>query len=64
MNESDVSKTLDQNVLDATEIDGVAGAGDTCSAQQLEELTASLTQAYENLVDFTSHVIERIAGSA
>lgn len=38
------------------------GGGDLCSAQELVELTKALTTAYENLVEFTSHVIERVAG--
>ena len=37
------------------------GGGD-CTAQQIVQLTNELKQAYDNLVDFTSYVIERVAG--
>lgn len=47
--------------LDATQIDAVGG-GLSCSADELVRLSESLKQAYENLIDFTSYVIERVAG--
>ena len=47
--------------LDATQTDAVGG-GLSCSPEDLITLTEQLKQAYENLVDFTSHVIERVAG--
>jgi hypothetical protein len=48
--------------IDAAQAQDAAG-GTTCSADELVALTASLKQAYDNLVDFTSHVIERVASS-
>lgn len=38
-------------------------AGGECSLAQLEQITASLKDSYENLVDFVSHVIGRVAGN-
>ena len=40
-----------------------AGGGDGCTLNDIVPITQSLIQAYENLVDFTSHVIERVANS-
>jgi len=37
------------------------GGGD-CSVETLVRLTSELKNAYDNLVDFTSYVIERVAG--
>ena len=47
--------------LDAEAVDGIGG-GLSCSPDDLTRLTASLKESYENLVDFTSHVIERVIG--
>ncbi len=62
MSNPEVTKPLDTTELDTTQAEQVAG-GDLCSAQDLLALTNSLTQAYENLVDFTSHVMERVIGN-
>jgi hypothetical protein len=62
MNEPDVSRIPASNELDEAQVEEVAG-GSLCSPEDLVNLTNSLKQAYENLVDFTSHVIERVAGS-
>jgi len=66
MNVTDIEKipeTPDVPELEATTLQEVAGGGDLCSADQLVALTGALKESYENLVDFTSHVIERVAGS-
>ena len=34
----------------------------SCSPEQLVTLTSSIVEVYENLVDATSHIIERVAG--
>lgn len=47
--------------LDASAVDAIGG-GLSCSPDDLTRLTASLKESYENLVDFTSHVIERVIG--
>lgn len=47
-------------VLDATQVEAVGGG--ECTAGELVKIMAELKQAYENLVDATSHVIERVAG--
>ncbi len=39
------------------------GGGLECSAEQLISIIDGLTGAYESLVDFTSHVIERVSNS-
>jgi hypothetical protein len=44
--------------LDETQVEGVGGG--SCTGSDIVGITQSLTQAYENLVDFTSHVIERV----
>jgi hypothetical protein len=62
MNEPDVSKSLEKNELDASQAEEVAGGLDLCSPDQLRDLTAALKESYDNLVDFTSYVIERVAG--
>lgn len=56
-------KQLDTNRLDETQAAEVGG-GSLCSPDDLVRLTESLKTAYENLVDFTSHVIERVAGGS
>jgi hypothetical protein len=53
------SEKLAGHAVDPRQLESIAG-GD-CTASQLVALTGSLKQAYENLVDFTSHVIERVA---
>ena len=37
-------------------------AGGECTVSEWITAFTQLTDAYENLVDFTSHVIERVAG--
>ena len=61
MNETDTSKIPGGGELDAAQAEIAAGGG-LCSGTELVSLTESLIQAYENLVDFTSHVIGRVAG--
>jgi hypothetical protein len=63
MYEPDSKKNPDTQELDEAQVEEVGGGGDLCSGPELERLTESLKQSYENLVDFTSHVIERVAGS-
>ena len=38
----------------------VGGGG--CTPSEIIDITTRLTDAYEALVDFTSHVMERVAG--
>lgn len=62
MNEPDITKSPETQELDEAQATEVGGGGDLCSGPELERLTESFTQSYENLVAFTSHVIGRIAG--
>ena len=62
MNAPDVSSSTKPVEIDTAQAQEVGG-GDLCSGAQLQELTAALKQSYDNLVDFTSYVIERVAGS-
>jgi hypothetical protein len=62
MNETNVATIPGRSELDQSQVTEVAG-GDLCSPDALVNLTGSLTQAYDNLVDFASHVIERVAGN-
>lgn len=59
MSEPEIAKTLDTLGLSDAQAQTIAG-GDLCSPGEVLGLTGSLIQAYENLVDFTSHVIERV----
>jgi hypothetical protein len=61
MKETKIDRTAEPNELDATQVEEVGGGG-LCSPEELVGLTEALKTAYENLVDFTSHVIERVAG--
>jgi len=63
MNNTDASKNAGPKELDTAQADDVAG-GNLCSADEFKQLTASLKESYENLVDFTSHVIDRVAGGS
>ena len=45
--------------LTADQLEKVGGGGE-CTPLQIVEVIGGLTQAYEGLVDFTSHVIERV----
>jgi hypothetical protein len=49
------------NGLSAEQLEKIGG-GD-CSPADYITLVGNLTQAYEGLVDFTSHVIERVLTS-
>jgi hypothetical protein len=62
MSEPEVSRNPDVRELTGTQVEEVAG-GDLCSADQLRDLTAALKESYDNLVDFTSYVIERVIGN-
>jgi len=59
MNDQPDPKDEGNDTLDEAQAEDVAGGG--CTADQLLGITGSLKQAYEDLVDFTSHVIERVA---
>lgn len=59
MSEPEVAKTLETLGLSDAQAQTIGG-GDLCSPSEVVGLTSSLIQAYENLVDFTSHVIGRV----
>jgi len=61
MNEPDNTKNPKTQELDEAQVEEVGGGGD-CLPEQILDATGSLTQAYENVVAFTSHVIGRVAG--
>ena len=61
MNAPEAAKPAQATEIDAAQANEAVG-GLSCSAAELEALTAALKQSYENLVDFTSHVIGRVAG--
>ena len=46
--------------LTQEQVDAISGGA--CSAQELISIAGQLKQTYETLVDFTSYVIERVAG--
>ena len=45
-------------VLEGEQVNAVAGGN--CTPADILPILTNLTQAYESLVDFTSHVIERV----
>lgn len=55
MSERKVGELLTQEQLQAI-------AGGECTVQQLQEALQELKKSYDTLVDFTSYVIERVAG--
>jgi hypothetical protein len=59
MNENDIAKA--GQTLDEAQVKAISG-GDLCSPDQLIEMTKALKESYDNLVDFTSYVIERVLG--
>jgi hypothetical protein len=59
MNESTPQNAITGSTLPA-DIANTIGGGE-CSATEIVGLINGLTQAYESLVDFTSHVIARVA---
>ena len=61
MNQAEVTKFPATNEADTATVE--AAAGGECTGSDVVGITSSLIQAYDNLVDFTSHVIERVAGS-
>jgi len=51
----------DTHELDEAQAEEVAGGVDLCDADQYGAIAGSLTENYEKVVDFASHVIERVA---
>ena len=49
---------LPAGILTEEQIQAVAGG--SCTAEQIVILTNQLKTAYDNLIDFTSYVIERV----
>jgi hypothetical protein len=64
MSETDLAKNLTAKELDQTQVEAVGGGLDFCDGDQIKALTKALKESYDNLVDFTSYVIERIAGGS
>lgn len=58
MNENDIVKA--GQTLDEAQVTTIAGGN--CTVGELLQVTSDLKQSYDNLVDFTSHVIERVLG--
>ena len=48
--------------LTEAQIAAITGAGGTCSAEEWVAITGQLKEAYDNIVDFTSYVFERVIG--
>lgn len=65
MNEPDTTRpepNPETTELDAAQAEEVAGGGiDLCSVDQYRQISEGLTETYENVVGFASHVIERVA---
>ena len=54
-----IPKGLD---LTPEQVEAISGGAGSCTAEELVVITGQLKTAYENLVDFTSYVIERVVG--
>ena len=55
------NQVTNANALSTEQLENVAGAGlSDCTIDKLLDSTDKLTQAYENLIGFVSHVIERV----
>jgi len=50
------------NSLTPEQLERIGGGGETCSPSQITQIINDLQQNYDTLVDFTSYVIERVAG--
>ena len=52
--------TLPELHITQEQLDAIAGGG--CTPAEIAEFLGDLKTSYENLVDFTSYVIERVVG--
>ena len=59
MNENDIAKA--GQTLEDAQVNQVAG-GSLCTPGEIYEITKNLKESYDNLVDFTSYVMERVLG--
>lgn len=50
------------NSLTPEQLEKIGGGDGTCTASQITEVINDLQRNYDTLVDFTSYVIERVAG--
>jgi hypothetical protein len=46
--------------LSQQQLDAIAGG--ECTPSEIQEILGDLKKSYEELIDFTSYVIERVAG--
>jgi hypothetical protein len=51
---------LPQSHITQEQLDAIAGG--SCTAEQLQTIAENLIQTYEDLIDFTSYMIERVVG--
>jgi hypothetical protein len=56
----DVPK-IPEGVLTPEQVEKISGGG-MCSADEWQQILDGLRQNYDTLVDFTSYVIEQVAG--
>lgn len=62
MSDSNVPKIPKGLELTPEQIEAISG-GDGCSAATIVEISGQIRQAYDDLVDFTSYVMERVSNS-
>ena len=55
----DDSKQAQANEIPSGQLEQIGGGGE-CTPADLISIVGQLTQTYEGLVDFTSHVIDRV----
>jgi len=58
MSENDIGKA--GQTLDEGQVAEIAGGN--CTLSDVMKITSDLKESYDNLVDFTSYVIERVLG--
>jgi len=51
--------TLPSGILTPEQVEAISGG--ECTPQQIIDILGQLKSSYDTLVDFTSHVIERVA---
>ena len=62
MSDSNVPKIPKGLELTPEQIEAISG-GDGCTAETIVLISGQLKQAYDDLVDFTSYVMERVSNS-
>lgn len=63
MTQGKAAPAIPEGVLSQDQIDKINGGLGTCSVEEITGILGSLQQNYDQLVSFTSYVIETVATS-